>query len=86
MDTQQISKALLSTAGLKVGMKIKRIKDSDILIKGNIYTIVEISGSDEVIDSGEAKELLRQDDDYEFDIKRFERISSEDFIEEWEDG
>jgi hypothetical protein len=86
MDTQQISKALLSTAGLKVGMKIKRIKDSDILIKGNIYTIVEISGSDEVVVSGEAKELLRQDDDYEFDIKRFERISSEDFIEEWEDG
>jgi hypothetical protein len=86
MDTQQISKALLSTAGLKVGMKIKRIKDSDILIKGNIYTIVEISGSDEVVVSGEAKELLRQDDDYKFDIKRFERISSEDFIEEWEDG
>ena len=86
MDTQQISKALLSTAGLKVGMKIKRIKDSDILIKGNIYTIVEISGSEEVVVSGEAKELLRQDDDYEFDIKRFERISSEDFIEEWEDG
>jgi hypothetical protein len=86
MDTQQISKALLSTAGLKVGMKIKRIKDSDILIKGNIYTIVKISGSDEVIVSGEAKKPLRQDDGYKFDIKRFERISSEDFIEEWEDG
>ena len=84
MDTQQISKALLSTAGLKIGMKIKRIKDSDILINGEIYTIREIQGDGEVKVSGPMKQL--PEDDYDFDIKRFERVSSEDFIEDWEDG
>jgi len=84
MDTEQISKTLLSTAGLKPGMKIKRIKDSDVLINGEIYTIVEITAGDQVRVVGPTKQPVEEDNQYEFDIKRFERVSSEDFIEDWE--
>ena len=84
MDTEQISKTLLSTAGLKPGMKIKRIKDSDVLINGEIYTIVEITAGNQVRVSGPTKQPVPEDNEYEFDIKRFERVSSEDFIEDWE--